>query len=94
MFVRSAKLPTRQVLDSITPWFPRLHALVVGPGMGRDPAILAGAKEIILTAKQQQKNLVIDAVRASVASCFPGDGCSQPSLVALAVILSMKDECS
>lgn len=59
---RSSKLPIADVVDSIATWFPRLHAIVIGPGLGRDPAVLSCAKEIINIAKQQQKNLVIDAV--------------------------------
>jgi len=89
IFIRSAKLPVRQVLDSITPWFPRLHALVVGPGMGRDPAILAVVKELILTGKQQNKNLVIDAVRAILTSCWPGDGCSRSSVYVVTYVTKL-----
>lgn len=54
------------MLDSLTTWFPRLHALVIGPGLGRDPGILQNVKKIIQVAKHQQKNLVIDAVSESL----------------------------
>lgn len=59
---RSSVLPEREVVESITAWFPRLHSLVVGPGLGRDPLVLSRVKKLILAAKEMQKNIVIDAV--------------------------------
>ena len=61
--IRSSALPERDVVDSITAWFPRLHSLIFGPGLGRDPLVLARVKKLILAAKEMQKNIVIDAVR-------------------------------
>ena len=49
-------------MESIGAWFPRLHSLVVGPGLGRDPVILERVKKILAMAKEMQKSLVIDAV--------------------------------
>lgn len=42
-------------------WIQRLHCLVVGPGLGRDPKMLAASERIIQVAKQNNKPLVIDA---------------------------------
>lgn len=50
------------MIDAITEWFPRLHSIVIGPGLGRDPVVLARVKKIVLAAKEMQKNIVIDAV--------------------------------
>lgn len=49
-------------MDAVTAWFPRLHSLVIGPGLGRDPVILARVKKLIMVAKEMKKNIVIDAV--------------------------------
>lgn len=50
------------MLDAISDWFPRLHSLVVGPGLGCDPVVLARVKKLVVKAKEMQKNIVIDAV--------------------------------
>lgn len=42
-------------------WIHRLHCLVIGPGLGRDPEILAATERIIQIAKQNNKPLIIDA---------------------------------
>ncbi len=52
-------------MEAIASWLPRLHTLVIGPGLGRDPAILATVKAVIAVAIQQLKNIVIDAVSPS-----------------------------
>lgn len=46
---------------AILPWLPRLHSLVIGPGLGRDPAILASVKVLIEEARRAEKLMVIDA---------------------------------
>lgn len=61
-YIRSSSLPEKDVVEAVTAWFPRLHALVIGPGLGRDPGILACVKKIVMVAKEMQKNIVIDAV--------------------------------
>eukprot|EP00949_MAST-11_sp_MAST-11-sp1_P004896 g4896.t1 len=40
---------------------PRLHGLVIGPGLGRDPAVLRGASLIIAEARKIGIPMVIDA---------------------------------
>ena len=44
-------------------WLPRLHALVIGPGLGRDKTILSNVEHLIGTLRKQDKPipLVIDA---------------------------------
>ena len=63
----SPELIVHPVLDDsnavaeIKQWLPRLHALVIGPGLGRDQAIFDTVKEVIEVAKQSNMILVIDA---------------------------------
>jgi len=40
---------------------PRLHALVIGPGLGRDDGVLAAVARVIVEAKKRKLPLVIDA---------------------------------
>jgi ATP-dependent NAD(P)H-hydrate dehydratase len=44
-------------------WLPRLHALVIGPGLGRDKTVLSNVEQLIGTLRKQEKSipLVIDA---------------------------------
>ncbi len=44
-------------------WLPRLHALVIGPGLGRDKTILSNVEKLIGILREQDKPipLVIDA---------------------------------
>lgn len=48
-------------IDAITPWLGRLHALVIGPGLGRDPAVLERVAQLIAVWRSQRKPLVLDA---------------------------------
>ncbi|XP_071991666.1 ATP-dependent (S)-NAD(P)H-hydrate dehydratase isoform X1 [Engystomops pustulosus] len=48
-------------LHEIEKWLPRLHALVIGPGLGRNDSILETAKGIIEKAKVKGIPMVIDA---------------------------------
>ncbi|XP_028402222.1 ATP-dependent (S)-NAD(P)H-hydrate dehydratase-like [Dendronephthya gigantea] len=48
-------------LDEFVNWLPRLHTLVVGPGLGRNSRILSVAKNIVMKARDEGKQLVIDA---------------------------------
>jgi ATP-dependent NAD(P)H-hydrate dehydratase len=49
-------------MDSITAWFPSLHVLVVGPGLGRDGFTQQCVEGIIAKAKEAQLPLIIDGV--------------------------------
>nr|DBA33136.1 TPA: hypothetical protein GDO54_000866 [Pyxicephalus adspersus] len=48
-------------LQEVEKWLPRLHTLVIGPGLGRQDSILETAKGIIEKAKLKGIPLVIDA---------------------------------
>ncbi|XP_014323909.2 ATP-dependent (S)-NAD(P)H-hydrate dehydratase isoform X1 [Xiphophorus maculatus] len=63
----SPELIVHPVLDSpnaveeIEKWLPRLHGLVVGPGLGREDLLLKTAKEVIERSKARDIPIVIDA---------------------------------
>ncbi|CAG5865713.1 unnamed protein product [Menidia menidia] len=63
----SPELIVHPVLDSphaveeIEKWLPRLHGLVVGPGLGREDLLLKNAKEVIERSKARDIPIVIDA---------------------------------
>ncbi|CDQ73137.1 unnamed protein product [Oncorhynchus mykiss] len=63
----SPELIVHPVLDSpnaveeIEKWLPRLHSLVVGPGLGRDDKLLKNAKALIEKSKARDIPIVIDA---------------------------------
>lgn len=48
-------------MDLIEPWLSRLHVLVIGSGLGRDPSILKTVSEIVKCCKKTQKPLIFDA---------------------------------
>ncbi|KAI8805163.1 Ribokinase-like protein [Cladochytrium replicatum] len=51
--------------------FHRLDSLVVGPGLSRDPLLLASAKEAIKLAKSASIPLVLDADAVSIVAADP-----------------------
>ncbi|XP_060039759.1 ATP-dependent (S)-NAD(P)H-hydrate dehydratase isoform X2 [Erinaceus europaeus] len=63
----SPELIVHPVLDSpgavgeVEKWLPRLHVLVVGPGLGRDEQLLASVKGILEAARARDLPVVIDA---------------------------------
>uniref|UniRef100_A0A4W4GK05 ATP-dependent (S)-NAD(P)H-hydrate dehydratase n=1 Tax=Electrophorus electricus TaxID=8005 RepID=A0A4W4GK05_ELEEL len=63
----SPELIVHPVLDSpnaveeMEKWLPRLHSLVVGPGLGREDVLLKNAKAIIEKSKSRGIPVVIDA---------------------------------
>lgn len=48
-------------VEEITPWLDRLHALVIGPGLGRDEKIFKVVTRLIKICKEKHIPLVIDA---------------------------------
>merc|ERR1712194_136745 len=50
-----------QMVAKMEALFPRLHCLVIGPGLGRDDRVLAAVARVIRSAKKQGLPLVIDA---------------------------------
>uniref|UniRef100_A0ABM5FZ98 ATP-dependent (S)-NAD(P)H-hydrate dehydratase n=1 Tax=Pogona vitticeps TaxID=103695 RepID=A0ABM5FZ98_9SAUR len=63
----SPELIVHPVLDrsdavhEVEKWLPRLHSVVVGPGLGRDDVLLENAKGIIEKSKVKGIPIVIDA---------------------------------
>ncbi|XP_062831524.1 ATP-dependent (S)-NAD(P)H-hydrate dehydratase isoform X3 [Anolis carolinensis] len=63
----SPELIVHPVLDrpdavhEVEKWLPRLHSVVIGPGLGREDVLLANAKGIIEKAKVKGIPIVIDA---------------------------------
>ncbi|XP_061482609.1 ATP-dependent (S)-NAD(P)H-hydrate dehydratase isoform X1 [Rhineura floridana] len=63
----SPELIVHPVLDSpdavheVEKWLPRLHSVVIGPGLGRDDVLLENAKGIIEKSKVKGIPIVIDA---------------------------------
>jgi len=55
---RDRKRAVKEVKD----WLSRLHCLVFGPGMERNPTIIENVKGVLELAKEQGKLIVIDAV--------------------------------
>mmetsp|Transcript_9653 Transcript_9653/g.14526 ORF Transcript_9653/g.14526 Transcript_9653/m.14526 type:complete len:401 (+) Transcript_9653:125-1327(+) len=50
-----------KMVDSVTNSLDRLHALVIGPGLGRDPAVMNATAQIIRDARKKGVGLVLDA---------------------------------
>lgn len=48
-------------VEEVSAWFDRLDALVIGPGLGRDPMLHRCVRDVLSAAKQRQLPLVIDA---------------------------------
>lgn len=49
------------VAKSVEVVLPRIHSLVVGPGLGRNPFVLECAKHVITAAMELNLPIVIDA---------------------------------
>lgn len=54
-------LDDNSAVDKIKPWLDRLHVLVIGPGLGREPETLSTVTELINVCRSVEKPLVIDA---------------------------------
>jgi len=57
-------LDAGNAVELIKPWLPRLHILIIGPGLGKDSGILETVASIIQFCREQSdyaKPLVIDA---------------------------------
>ena len=50
-----------EFVNRVTSVFPRLHGLVIGPGMGRNPFVLKSVEKIVERAKEIDLPLVLDA---------------------------------
>eukprot|EP00238_Polyblepharides_amylifera_P007815 CAMPEP_0196599372 /NCGR_PEP_ID=MMETSP1081-20130531/94823_1 /TAXON_ID=36882 /ORGANISM="Pyramimonas amylifera, Strain CCMP720" /LENGTH=352 /DNA_ID=CAMNT_0041925139 /DNA_START=180 /DNA_END=1238 /DNA_ORIENTATION=- len=47
--------------EHVCQWVPRMDAVVVGPGLGRDPQVLAQVATIIRSAREAEKVIILDA---------------------------------
>ncbi|XP_029065653.1 ATP-dependent (S)-NAD(P)H-hydrate dehydratase isoform X2 [Monodon monoceros] len=80
----SPELIVHPVLDSpsavqdVEKWLPRLHALVVGPGLGRDDVLLENVKGILEASKTRGIPIVIDAVSVASSPVPSSQGTPQP----------------
>ncbi|KAJ8246618.1 hypothetical protein GJAV_G00253520 [Gymnothorax javanicus] len=54
-------LDDANAVDEVEKWLPRLHSIVVGPGLGRDSKLLKTAKDIIEKSKARDIPIIIDA---------------------------------
>ncbi|XP_067890278.1 ATP-dependent (S)-NAD(P)H-hydrate dehydratase [Heterodontus francisci] len=48
-------------VEDVEKWFPALHTLVIGPGLGRDEKVLENTKVIMEKCQQRGMPIVIDA---------------------------------
>ncbi|XP_048388411.1 ATP-dependent (S)-NAD(P)H-hydrate dehydratase isoform X2 [Stegostoma tigrinum] len=48
-------------VEDVEKWFPALHSMVIGPGLGRDEKVLQNTKVIMQKCQQRGIPLVIDA---------------------------------
>ena len=60
------------VAASITEMLPRLHVLVIGPGLGRDSLMQASVKKVISAAREQRVPIVLDADALLIVNNEPG----------------------
>ncbi|CAF0874228.1 unnamed protein product [Adineta steineri] len=67
-------LDSKSFSDDMNKWLPRLHALVIGPGLGRDKTVLSNVEKLIDILRQQDKPIpvVIDADGLHLITEKPG----------------------
>lgn len=53
-------LDKESAVQDIMEWVPRLHCIVIGPGLGRNPTILKTVAKLIEKLKEAEKPMVID----------------------------------
>lgn len=59
------------VNETIGPWLPRLHVVIIGPGLGRDPTVLEGVGHLVDLCRAAAKPLVVDADGLWLATLRP-----------------------
>lgn len=58
-----------ELSEAAAPFVPKLHSLVLGPGLGRDPCVQAGLPSVVRCVRQRDVSIVMDAdALAMVAS--------------------------
>lgn len=61
-----------QIAHEIIEMLPRLHVLVIGPGLGRDPLMQATIARVILAARERNIPIVLDADALLAVQKNPG----------------------
>lgn len=69
---RDTDAATDEMVEKVVNMFPRMHVLVVGPGLGRNPEVLEAAKRIIQRARAENIPTVIDADGLFLIAQEPG----------------------
>ena len=59
---RDTDKTSEDIINDVAGLFPRLHVIVMGPGLSRDKMMLECAEGIITKAKEKDLPLIIDAV--------------------------------
>jgi len=59
--ITSKENEVRNMVKSVTDSLDRMHSLIIGPGLGRDPGVLDATAEIIKEARKKGVSLVLDA---------------------------------
>jgi len=59
--LESKGLTIEKAIERIAEFLPRLHSVVIGPGLGRDLKVLETAERVVLKAKELNIPLVFDA---------------------------------
>ena len=57
--------------DKVSAWMSRLDVLVIGPGLGRDPLVLAAARAVLTQARAASLPVVLDADGLSLVTSDP-----------------------
>ncbi|CAM9450357.1 unnamed protein product [Chrysoparadoxa australica] len=59
------------MLEAVSAVMPKLHALVVGPGLGRDSEVFKSVRDVILMARERELPLVLDADALMLCALYP-----------------------
>ncbi|KAM0281004.1 hypothetical protein ACHAQH_003733 [Verticillium albo-atrum] len=68
---KSADSDPEQIASSVADMLPRLHVLVIGPGLGRDPLMQATVARVVRAARQRDVPVVLDADALQVVQKDP-----------------------
>eukprot|EP00850_Spirogloea_muscicola_P016578 SM000135S27022 [mRNA] locus=s135:244987:246514:- [translate_table: standard] len=60
-----------RVVADVAAWLPRFDAVVVGPGLGRDPLVLECVAKVVEAAREARIPLVLDGDGLSLATSHP-----------------------
>lgn len=60
-----------ELVESVAALLPKLHSLLLGPGMGRDPAVLLAAADIVREARLRHLPVVLDADSLAMVAEHP-----------------------